>query len=260
MLQSSNYSNLFWQDASGQDTMLTYKAQDNGLAFYPGYKIQSRIIRSKIGAQFSYKRLETHSLVLDRPAKVVVVLTGNRLQCLINLDIASISYIQKQPQVSNVDISAEIISTRMFNNKGDYELWDPKDRWYITEQSLFASVEVDYTGQPTNAEKALIKPYVDSGSTGVFIEPTADVDYRLYRPLTDPPDRELITLYKAEQSTVESLLTAPFEEVLTGRRQWQVNVTNSLESTQFPVVTNSAALNLKQTLDRALSNVTPYLI
>lgn len=258
-LQSSNYKNLFWQTAVGQETMLTYNAWDNGLDFYPGYGLQSRIVRSKIGTKFSYKRLETHSLVLERPVKVALSLQGNKLQCLVSLDVASISYIQKQPQITDVDISAEIIDTGMFNNKSNYELWDPKDRWYITEQSLFIAVDVDYAGQPTNAEKALVAPYANPEATGVFAT-TTDVDYRSYRPIITPPDPELIVLYNAQQATIESLLVRPFEEVRKGQKQWQVNVSTSLESEQFPTRASSAVSNLEQTLNQVLSSVTPYLI
>jgi hypothetical protein len=240
--------------------MLTYRAEDNGLDFYPGYAVQSRIVRSKVGTKFSYRRLETHNKALNQPVKVALSLQGAKLKCLISLDVVSISYIQKQPQISDVDISAEIVNTGMFNSKSNYELWHPNDRWYITEQSLFASIVLDYAGQPTNSEKALVAPYANPKAAGVFAVPISDLDYRLYRPLTVPPDQELIELYKAQQATVESLLVRPFEEVLKGQRQWQVNVTNSSESEQFPEVSSSAADNLKETLSQALTNITPYLI
>lgn len=260
MLQTSNYSNLFWQTAVGQDTMLTYRAEDNGLDFYPGYAVQSRIVRSKVGTKFSYRRLETHNKALNRPVKVALSLQGDKLKCLISLDVASISYIQKQPQIMNSDISAEIVSTGMLNSKSIYELWHPNDRWYITEQTLFASIELDYAGQPTNSEKALVAPYTDPQATGVLAVPISDLDYRLYRPLTIPPDSELIQSYKAQQSTVESLLVLPFKEVLKGQRQWQVDVTNSSESEIFPAVASNTAADLKQILDQVLSDVTPYLV
>jgi hypothetical protein len=258
-LQNVDYSNPFWQTAVGNQTMLTCRNSDNGLAFFPGYGTQLKINLVKPdGKAAEYRRLQSHTLALARPGQSKAYLGPDKLSCHLSLDIVSVSYIQETKQLASDLLNAEIVETRRFKNKSDYELWDAADYWYVAEQSISTMLELPYTGAPTNREKNLAAEYA-TPRRGLLTSLNINLDYRLFRPLELPLPEILQENFNISQITIEGELQKKFKVLLDGQHQWQTNVINTYNTKVFPTVAADPAQVLPNLLMYLTTDVTPYL-
>lgn len=268
MLPNLNYANDFWDLETDPETLLLYQSNSNGLVFYPGYSNLVKISRVIVPEGFGYRRIQSHTILLDVPVRLAARVKGNSIEGLIAFKAANVVYTQTNPQLSQVDLSPQILATKSFKNFGLKDLWDAEDEWFVSEQSLSTPFSISYSGNPTLAEKLWVSKYVinEEGTANVERVPTLkpSVDYRKFRPLDPtsdlkPPPLELIQLYSENQLTIEDLLKPAILKITSGQQPFQSIDSNAYSTKTFPASVFDPTKHVTTSIDLLLKDCSRFI-
>lgn len=294
-LPNLEFTNNFWELGVEEQTLLYTKSVSNNLIYYPGYNLNltlSRLIRKD---KFTYRRQQSISGFLPGSVRIAARLQGNYITGVLSFKSVTMNYVQNNPQINTTDISQSILDTGKFKGMGIYDLWDATDRWYINEESLYAPFGIEYAGQPTTIEKALVASSVlrssdengsggSGGSSGYHSTSTVtssggssghhgaqlsdrgnpNFDYRPYRPLIAPLNKDtdlpLVQEYSDNQVTIETILTPVLKYVLSGEQLFKSISSHTYQSSTIPRLMNDPQAEVKATVANFLTDLTPYIV